>query len=262
MEKGTLDATRAYYDEFSHRYERERRPNDPDGYHAMVDDLQGELVERYARSENGGRGKDVLEVGCGTGKFAGALVERAACRVWGIDASPEMLAVARAGVPGVRFKQAAAEQLPFKDGWFERVVLRMTLHLLDRPRALAESRRVLGSGGRIAIATPDPAQLGSSWFDPFFPSLAALDRERLPSRAVLEDELIAAGFAAPRIASLGQAKTITRDEALAKVRAKAFSTFQLIPQDEFEAGLARAERELPETSAYHHEWLIATAEVP
>ncbi len=208
------------------------------------------------------RGQRVLEVGCGTGKFAGALVERAACRVWAVDASPEMLAVARADVPGVRFKQARAEELPFKDGWFERLILRMSLHLLDRPRALAESRRVLGSGGRIAIATPDPAQLGSSWFDPFFPSLADVDRERLPSRAALEQELVAAGFATLRITSLVQAKTITRGEALAKLRAKAFSTFQLIPQDEYEAGLARAERELPETSAYPHEWLIATAQVP
>ena len=35
----TLEATREYYDEFSHRYEAERRPNRPDGYHALLDDL-------------------------------------------------------------------------------------------------------------------------------------------------------------------------------------------------------------------------------
>lgn len=121
------------------------------------------------------RGRRVLVVGCGTGTLAGALVEQAVCRVWGVDPSEEVLAVARADVPGVRFKHARAEQLPFKDGWFERVVL-LTLHLVDRPRALAESRRVLGSAGRIAIANPDPVQL--------------------------EDDLVAAGFVAPRIAGL------------------------------------------------------------
>ena len=226
-----------------------------------VDESWWEVFEALVR-EGDLRGRRVLEVGCGTGKFAGSLVERAACRVWGVDASPEMLDVARADVPGIRFKQARAEELPFKDAWFERVVLRMSLHLLDRPRALAESRRVLGPAGRIAIATPDPAQFGSSWFDPYFPSLAEVDRKRMPSRAALAQELTAAGFAEPRIATLVQAKTITRDEALAKLRAKAFSTFQLIPQDEYEAGLAQAERDLPETSAYPHEWLIATADVP
>ena len=228
-----------------------------------VDESWWEVFEALVR-EGDLRGRRVLEVGCGTGKFAGSLVERAACRVWGVDASPEMLDVARADVPGVRFKQARAEELPFKDAWFERVVLRMSLHLppLDRPRALAESRRVLGPDGRIAIATPDPAQFGSSWFDPYFPSLAEVDRKRMPSRAALAQELTAAGFAEPRIATLVQAKTIRRDEALAKLRAKAFSTFQLIPQDEYEAGLAQAERDLPETSAYRHEWLIATADLP
>ena len=226
-----------------------------------VDDSWWEVFDALVR-EGELRGRRVLEVGCGTGKFAAALVERAACRVWGVDASPEMLAVARADVDGVRFKEARAEELPFKDGWFERVVFRMSLHLLDRARALAESRRVIGTDGRIAIATPDPAQLGSSWFDPYFPSLADVDRRRLPARGALSEELVAAGFVAPRIASLAQAKTITREEALAKLRAKAFSTFQLIPQDEYEAGLARAERELPATSAYPHEWLIVTAEAP
>jgi SAM-dependent methyltransferase len=226
-----------------------------------VDDSWWEVFDALVR-EGDLHARRVLEVGCGTGKFAAALVERAACRVWGVDASPEMLDVARSDVSGVRFKQARAEELPFKDGWFERVVLRMSLHLLDRPRALAQSRRVLGPDGRVAIATPDPAQLGSSWFDPYFPSLADVDRNRLPSRAALGRELVAAGFAEPRIATLVQAKTIMRDEALAKLRAKAFSTFQLIPQDEYEAGLARAERDLPETSAYPHKWLIATADVP
>jgi len=187
-------------------------------------------------------------------------VEREACRVWGVDASAEMLAVARAAAPGVRFKQAHAEQLPFKDGWFERVVLRMSLHLFDRPRALAESRRVLAPGGWVAIATPDPAQLGSSWFDSFFPTLAEVDRQRLPSRVTLERELVAAGFGPARVVTLVQDKTISRDDALAKLRAKAFSTCQLISQDEYEAGLERAERGLPETSVYPHHWLIATAE--
>ena len=49
----------------------------------------------------------------------------------------------------------------------------------------------------------------------------------------------------------------TREQDLAKIRGRAFSTFDLIPEDEYRDGLARAERELPETTRYHHEWLIA-----
>ena len=50
-------ATRAYYDEFSNWYERDRGH----GYHALIDDLEVEIATPYARD---GR---VLEVGCGTG---------------------------------------------------------------------------------------------------------------------------------------------------------------------------------------------------
>lgn len=120
------------------------------------------------------RGRRVLVVGCGTGALAGELAKQAVCRVWGVDPAEEVLAVAREDVPGVRFKQARPDQLPFKDGWFERVVL--LTHLADRSRALAESRRVLGPGGRIAIPNPNPAEL--------------------------EEELVGAGFVAPRIVGL------------------------------------------------------------
>src|SRR6266480_5108768 len=96
-------------------------------------------------------GRRVLDVGCGTGKFVAALSDRA--KVWGVDASLEMLEVARARAPRVRFKQASAEALPFKDGWFECVTMWLVVHLVDRARVVAEIQRVLGSGGRIAIAT-------------------------------------------------------------------------------------------------------------
>src|SRR5213596_169632 len=75
------------------------------------------------------RGRRVLDVGCGTGTLATWLAEHAAARVWGVDVSPEMLAVAREKVPaGVGLKEGRAEELPFKDGWFERAVMMLVLH--------------------------------------------------------------------------------------------------------------------------------------
>src|ERR671938_1299532 len=80
-----------------------------------VDDNWWLVFEALVR-EGDLRGRRVLEVGCGTGRLAAALAEREAAKVWAVDPSPEMLAVAkeRAG-RGVRFKQARAERLPFKD---------------------------------------------------------------------------------------------------------------------------------------------------
>jgi ubiquinone/menaquinone biosynthesis C-methylase UbiE len=203
------------------------------------------------------RGQRVLELGCGTGRFAAALAERDYARVWAVDASPEMVALARES--GATVKQAEAERLPFKAGWFDRVASRMAVHLFDRPRAFAEVRRVLAPNGRFAVATMDPDWFDDHWLLPWFPSLTRLDADRFPSAERLEADLAGAGFTV-RIERLELASEIDREVALARIRGRAFSSFDLIPPDEYRDGLARAEAEFPERRAYRPRWLIAAAE--
>jgi SAM-dependent methyltransferase len=198
----------------------------------------------------------VLDIGCGTGRFLAQLAPLS--KAWGVDASPEMLDVARtrAGVAGL--KLGTADQLPFKDGWFERATMWLVAHLVDRPRAFAESRRVLAPDGRFAVATFDPSYFDAFWLNELFPSMEAADRERFPTAAELEATLRGAGFE-PRLLRLSQYGSLERGDALERIRGKHISTFDLISDEEYEAGLARAERELPERVDYRVEWLVAIA---
>ena len=206
------------------------------------------------------RGRRVLEVGTGTGRVAAALAERAYAKVWAVDASPEMLAVARRNVPrGVAFKEAHAEALPFKDGWFERAVTMLVVHVLDRPRAFAELRRVLAQDGRLAIATFDPAHVRGYWLNEYFPSIATIDLARFAPAEVITGELRAAGFAAVRTIRLHQRARIDRETALERIRGRHISTFDLIDETELEAGLNRATKELPDLVEYRTEWLVVAA---
>lgn len=105
-------------------------------------------------------GEAVLDVGCGTGTLALHAKRRvgAAGPVWGIDASPQMIAAARrkakkAGVD-VRFGEAIVESLPFSDGRFDAVLSTLMLHHLPRAareQCAREMFRVLKPGGRAVV---------------------------------------------------------------------------------------------------------------
>lgn len=134
-----LDATRAYYDEFSTRYEAQRDGHDPGGYHDLLDELEVAFVERY------GRGKDVLEVGCGTGLLL-RKIERFARRARGVDLSPGMLAHARER--GLDVLEGSATDLPFPDASFDVACsFKVLAHVQEIDLALAEMARVIRPGG-------------------------------------------------------------------------------------------------------------------
>src|SRR4029077_20078796 len=110
-------------------------------------------------------GEQVLDVGCGTGSLAIALKASVGPTgpVHGIDASPEMIEVARraaskAGVD-VNFQVGLAEAIPFPNGTFDLVVSQLAIHHLPddlKPSAFAEMRRVLKPDGRCLIVDFEP----------------------------------------------------------------------------------------------------------
>lgn len=100
-----------------------------------------------------------LDVGCGTGIVARTVAEQARPRapVVGLDVNPAMLRVAReagAGLP-VEWVEGSALALPFPDGSFDVALSQAALMFVgEPPLALAELRRVLRPGGRVAISVP------------------------------------------------------------------------------------------------------------
>jgi SAM-dependent methyltransferase len=102
----------------------------------------------------------VLELGCGTGRLW--LTNRGRIPPgWAIilsDRSPGMCREARGRLLTVghryAFAVADAQAIPFADAHFDVVIANhMLYHVPDRPRAYAEIRRVLRSGGRLLAAT-------------------------------------------------------------------------------------------------------------
>jgi enediyne biosynthesis protein CalE5 len=108
-------------------------------------------------------GEKVLDVGCGAGQLACEAARRAgpAGRVVGIDLAPAMLEVAARrssalGLGAIEFKEMDAEHLSFADATFDAVACSYALMFCPEPRrAMAEMRRVLERGGRLACVVWD-----------------------------------------------------------------------------------------------------------
>jgi len=102
-----------------------------------------------------GPGMSVLDVGCGTGAltFAAAEVVAPKGRVVGLDANPEMLAVASAKPGDIQWQHGTAEALPFDDNCFDAVVSQFAMMFFaGRAEALREMKRVVKPGGTVAVA--------------------------------------------------------------------------------------------------------------
>ncbi len=144
---GKHHATRAYYNEFSGWYEKERGR----GYHGMIDDLEVAVAGPLARNAR------VLEVGCGTGLILERLGAVATSAV-GLDLSPGMLRAARAR--GLDVVQGLATALPFADESFDLVCsFKVLAHVPDIRMALGEMARVCAPGGTVLAEFYNPWSL-------------------------------------------------------------------------------------------------------
>lgn len=126
-------------------------------------------------------GDRVLDACCGTGDLAVA-AERAGASVVGLDFSARMLERARRKSAAVEWVEGDLLALPFPEGVFDAATVGFGVRNVDDlPLALAELRRVLGPGGRLAIleiTTPKGplAPFFRLWFDHLVPLLGRLFR--------------------------------------------------------------------------------------
>ncbi|SCG42667.1 class I SAM-dependent methyltransferase [Micromonospora humi] len=96
-------------------------------------------------------GRRVIDVGTGPGTVAAAALARGA-RVVAVDAEPGMLAAARRTATGAGLVGGALPRLPFPDARFDAAVANFVLnHVGDPAAALAELRRLVRPGGRVAV---------------------------------------------------------------------------------------------------------------
>jgi demethylmenaquinone methyltransferase / 2-methoxy-6-polyprenyl-1,4-benzoquinol methylase len=146
----------------------------------MTAGLHHRWRSRAADLSRVGPGDRALDVACGTGDLAIELAGRVAPggEAIGSDFSENMLELARAKAPALRFEQANALDLPYDDASFDAATVGFgARNFSDLPQGLREMARVVRPGGRVVIleiTTPERPPLSwffGLWFDRIVPML-------------------------------------------------------------------------------------------
>lgn len=117
-----------------------------------------EHMARYHFANQFIKGKNVLDVACGTGYGSYLMINAGAEKVTGLDIDSKTINYAKKlyKVPGLHFQKGDAHKIPFKDKTFDVLVSFETIEHLTNPELfLLESKRVLKENGILVISTPN-----------------------------------------------------------------------------------------------------------
>jgi SAM-dependent methyltransferase len=139
----------------------------------------------------------------------------------GVDLSPGMIQLAEKSNPGIDFRVADVEHLPFADASFDAVVCNFGLGHFPYPEAsIAECVRVLKRGGRIAL---------SWWDDPSKQRIQGLFREAIAEIGASPPADVPQGHAIYRFADTHEFRNLLEGADLIDVGIEDHQTTYLIP---------------------------------
>ncbi len=186
----------------------------------------------------------LLDLGCGTGRFAIPMAEKPHYQVTGADSSAEMLTKAREkdnrGL--VMWDLQDAQDLTYTDDSFDIVFMSHLLHHCDDPpKVIRECRRVLSSNGMIIIRWGDIESIRDDVEHTFFPKTLPIDEARTYSIERMEECLKEAGFSGVMSEIREQHTYPTSWDHLESIKVKSTSVLTMISQDAFERGVQKLE---------------------
>lgn len=132
-----------YYNDLASTYDQNRFENT---YGRFIDNQERGILNQLLTNKN----ELILDLACGTGR----LLNYASI---GVDASAEMIAIAKRKFPEKTFLQTKADQIPVEDNSIDSIISFHFFMHLDQNKIsqiLEESNRILKKGGRIIFDIP------------------------------------------------------------------------------------------------------------
>jgi ubiquinone/menaquinone biosynthesis C-methylase UbiE len=201
-------------------FERQRHDKLATTYHDFFTPITALAVRPLLDAIGFQAGVDLLDVATGPGSLA-AEAHRSGARTVGVDLSPGMIELAAKSHPGIDFRVAEVEHLPFADSSFDAVVCNFGLGHFPCPEAsVAECTRTLRQGGKIAL---------SWWDDPSKQRIQGLFREAIAEIGVGLPADIPKGYSMFRFADGDEFRRLLEGAGLIDVMVQEHVTTYLVP---------------------------------
>lgn len=183
---------------------------------------------------------ELLDLGCGTGRFSIPMATRLGYSVTGVDNSEEMLEEARnkEGGDRVEWNTQDATCLSYPNGSFDVVFMSHLLHHLDEPLdVVRECCRILRPRGVILNRYGPMEDIRDDPEHTFFPESIEIDEARTPTIKEVEGWFGDAGFNDVSTEAMMQQTYRFAEDRLRKARLRCTSVLTLVGQSAFERGL-------------------------
>jgi ubiquinone/menaquinone biosynthesis C-methylase UbiE len=188
----------------------------------------------------------IIDVGSGAGSFAYAFAEWFGVHVVGVEPSAAMVEEACAGFAHERaaYVRGDAQRLPVADATFDVAWLSTVIHHLpDLGAAARDVRRVVRAGGVALVRSSFPGRHDGITLFRWFPGASRV-ASTFPTVEQTVSAFEAAGFRMDGIEAVPQASAPDLRTFLERVRLRADTTLRLMPDDEYEAGVAALARDV------------------
>lgn len=191
----------------------------------------------YLSSENHLK---VLDFGCGTGNYLEAIAQLPHVECYGVDASAEMLSVAKCKKIPVKLCIGNHKNVSFPDNYFDFIyVIDVLQHIPQNELHLlfSELHRVLKPGCPILLLTVSHTQLNQRTWNSYFPSAATIQKLRFPEIKLVCELGKYANLSCEALLSIEEVRHETIPESFVNhVCNKSYSVFHLLTEQEYEKG--------------------------
>jgi ubiquinone/menaquinone biosynthesis C-methylase UbiE len=220
-------------------YDQTTMPSAYDAGRAYAPAALASWLRAIAAPLAGKRIANILDLGCGTGRYSAALASHFGAQVIGVDPSEKMLAEARQkGRQDVRFVRGPGEALPLADASVDMVFMSMVFHHFKNPGEVAkECRRALRSDGVICLRAATTDCIDQYPYVSFFPETRSIMNKDLQSAAFIKAAFEKSGFRHAHHEIVPSTIAASWIEYAEKLSFRADSILVQLRDDAFETGM-------------------------